>query len=55
MHCDDDGDYHRFFAVEPLIDVETKIAVYPLICTQCGTLLTRVVDFLKIIGEAKKS
>lgn len=42
-------DFHRFFACELLIDENTRKTVLPIVCTQCGKLLTHIIDVKKLM------
>lgn len=46
MHCEPTN--HRYFALEPMIDEDTRKVVFTIVCTQCGDFLTRVVDVKKL-------
>jgi hypothetical protein len=47
-YCLDEG-YHRFFALELLVVEDSKKAIVPLICTQCGELRTHTIDVKKLL------
>jgi hypothetical protein len=49
--CQANGDYHRYFALEPICQqMEQKILIC-LACTQCGELKNHVVDLNKALKE----
>jgi hypothetical protein len=39
---------HRYFALEPMIDEDSRKVVFTIVCTQCADLVTHVVDVKKL-------
>ena len=44
-----EGQCHRFFALELLVVEDSKKAIVPLVCTQCGELRTHTIDVKKLL------